>query len=89
MSTRQIAFAHFDPKTFNSVFRLPQPRGINETKWPFAAIDHGLQRIACRAGNFRYNRPGSAQKRIEERGLSNVRRARDDYDCTIADDLTG
>src|ERR1700693_369719 len=89
MSTSQITLAHFDAETFDSILSIPQSRGVNETERPFATIDHCLKCSARRPGNFRYNRPGPTQKRIEQRRFSDVRRTRDNDDCTIANDLAG
>src|SRR5450759_2000363 len=89
MRTSQVALAHFDAKAFNSVFSFPKPRGIYETQGPFATIDHSFESITRGTGNLRYNCAGSTQKYIEERRLPGIRRARDNYDCAIADDLPG
>ena len=66
----------------------PQPRGVDEAQRPVFDLDHGVDRVARRAGQVVHDRPLLPHQAVEERRLADVGAA-DDRDREDAVALGG
>src|SRR5215471_16935322 len=51
----------------------PQARGVDEDEGAVAALEHGVDRVASRAGDLAHNQPLAAKERVDQARLADVR----------------